>query len=158
MFPLSSVIHCLLPKQTVLNRPAAKAEHTLSGDALHPLDLSLIKRMVTESSPTLQIIFNFFFCRCCWLLRSMTVKYYCNRQWATAVTVIKKYCLKNWSLQFCVFFLLLLLAWVVFATYTVHQEKKCLRDMFLFLWVWIKLTQKMSGLVKNSRCVVLTEE
>lgn len=36
MFPLSSVVHYLLPQQTVFNRPVAKAEHTLSGDALHP--------------------------------------------------------------------------------------------------------------------------
>ena len=48
MFPLSSVVHCLLPQQTVLNRPEAKAEHTLIGDALQPLVLSLIKRTVTE--------------------------------------------------------------------------------------------------------------
>lgn len=61
MFPLSSVVHCLLPQQTVFNRPVAKAEHTLSGDALHPLVLSLIKRIVAESSPTLQIILTSFF-------------------------------------------------------------------------------------------------
>lgn len=28
MFSLSSVVHCLLPQQTVFNTPAAKAEHT----------------------------------------------------------------------------------------------------------------------------------
>lgn len=44
----------------------------------------------------------------------------------------KKILFKKLIIAVLLFFLLL--AWVVFATYTVHQEKKkCLRDMFLFL-------------------------
>lgn len=124
MFPLSSVVHYLLPQRTVFNRPATEAEHTLGGEALPPPVLSLIKRNVAESSSTLQMIFNLL------LLQLLTFVQHDRKVLLQQAMSIwcdsnKIYRLKtdHYSLVFF-FSSSFLLAWVVFATYTVHQEKK----------------------------------
>lgn len=130
MFPLSSVVHCLLPQRTVLNRPVANAEHTHSVAMLYtpsalPDQEDSCRKFpnVTNYLQLFLLLLLTFVQHDSKVLLQQAMNIWCDSN--------KIYHLKTDHCSFVLFFTFGLGS--VCYIYCTSRKKKCLRDMFLFL-------------------------